>query len=74
MPVICAKNTFTPVAHLPGLEPTQAPSANPPSYKPISFGADREYAEDEGWTTVHYRSQSKRKQRRWREVNEATQH
>lgn len=70
MPVTRAKTEFTPVAYLPGLESTQGPHANPPAYAPISFAADREYSEDEGWTTVHYRSKSKRKQRRWREVTE----
>lgn len=70
MPVTRAQPTFTPVAYLPGLEPTQGPHAITRAYKPISFSAERDYAEDEGWTTVHYRSLSKRKQRRWREVTE----
>lgn len=47
----------------------------PPSYRNVFFGADREYADNEGWQTVHGtgtggpRYQRKnRKQRKWREV------
>jgi hypothetical protein len=39
-------------------------------YRTPFFGADREFDEHEGWTKVHYRNQTKRKQRRWRDLSE----
>jgi hypothetical protein len=62
--------TWSHVPFLPGLETTQGPNAAPATYRAPFFGADREYADNEGWTKVHYRNQSKRKQRRWRDLNE----
>ncbi len=70
MPV--APISFTPVSYLPGLEATQGPSAPLIGYRTPFFGADREYADNEGWTTVHYRNSSKRKQRRWRDINNSS--
>jgi len=58
------------VAFLPGLEPTQGPNAPNVPYRTPFFGADREYAEDEGWTTIRYRSRSRKTQRRWRDLDE----
>jgi hypothetical protein len=58
-----------PVRYAPGSADHTLP------YKPVFFGADREYADDEGWQTVHGtgaggpRYQRKnRKQRKWREI------
>jgi hypothetical protein len=31
----------------PGLEETQGPGANPPAYKPLTAGAEREWKDDE---------------------------
>lgn len=51
---------------LPGLEATQGPDARPPPYRPVSFGATREYKDDEdGWQTV-----TRTKRRKWRGVRE----
>ena len=61
-PVASQRPSFPLVSHLPGLEPPQA------AYRTPFFGADREYADNEGWITIHYRNKSKRKQRRWRDV------
>ncbi len=50
----------------PGLEATQGPNARPPPYRPVSFGATREYKDDEdGWQTV-----TRTKRRKWRGVDE----
>jgi len=50
-------------AYAPGLEATQGPNARPPVYRPVSFGATREYKDDEdGWQTVT----SGRRRRAWR--------
>ena len=47
---------------LPGLEATQGPDARPPPYRPVSFAAQREYANDEdGWQRV-----VRAKNRKWR--------
>ena len=47
-----------------GLERTQGPGARPAPYRPVFFGAQREWENDEvGWTTVHYK-----KRRGWRGV------
>ena len=60
-----------PLRYLPGMAAT---ADLPAHYRPVFLGADREYAEDEGWQTVHGgagkpRYQRKnRKQRKWREV------
>jgi hypothetical protein len=70
MPV--APVSFPPVRHLPGLEATQGPNAPLIGYRTPFFGADREYADDEGWITVHYRSRNKRKQRRWRDLGNSS--
>jgi hypothetical protein len=69
-PVTRIAPTWPRLAFLPGLEATQGPNAHPAPYRTVFFGATHEYAEDEGWTTVHYRSRNKRKQRRWRDLNE----
>jgi hypothetical protein len=65
-----AAPSFPLVRHLPGLEATQGPNAPLIGYRTPFFGADREYADDEGWTTVHYRSKNKRKARRWRDLDQ----
>lgn len=61
--------SFPLVRCLPGLESTIDLHV---VYRTPFFGADREYADNEGWTTVHYRNKSKRKQRRWRDVGAET--
>lgn len=49
-------------AYAPGLEATQGPNARPPPYRPVSFGAKREYENDEdGWTHV-----GRKPSRRWK--------
>lgn len=51
---------------LPGLEATQGPNACPPPYRPVSFGAQREYVDDnDGWQRV-----VRTKRRKWRGVTE----
>ena len=70
MPV--APISFTPLAHLPGLETTQGSTAPLIGYRTPFFGADHEYADNEGWITVHYRNKSKRKQRRWRDLGNSS--
>lgn len=59
-----------PVRYAPGV--AQSPAS---SYRPVFFGADREYADDEGWQTVHgtggprYQRKNRRAaQRKWREI------
>jgi len=74
MPVanLSGRSTFPPAICPPGLEATQGPNAHPATYRTPFFGADHEYADNEGWTTVHYRSRNKRKQRRWRDLGNAS--
>jgi len=50
----------------PGLESTQGPGAKPKPYKMVSFGADREYGEEEGWQTPMSRRQRRMARRRHR--------
>jgi hypothetical protein len=64
-PVVSKRPSFPLVRYPPGLEATNDLHV---AYRTPFFGADREYADNEGWTTVHYRTKSKRKQRRWRDV------
>lgn len=48
-----------------GLEKTQGVGANPPIHAPVSFGATREWKnDDEGWQ-VYYSSRRRRAQRRY---------
>lgn len=60
-----------PLRYLPGMA---AMADLPAQYRNVFFGADREYADDEGWQTVHGsaarpRYQRKnRKQRKWRDA------
>ena len=57
-------------AYAPGLEATQGPDACPPPYRNVSFGATREYKDDEdGWQTVTRRRSS----RKWRGKNQGTE-
>lgn len=39
----------------PGLEETQGPNAKPAAYRPLFFGAEREYGPEEGWQTYQNR-------------------
>lgn len=48
---------------LPGIDPDVHYT-----YTRVFFGADREYADDEGWQRVSYRKKGGRKARQWREV------
>ena len=58
--------TFLPTHYAPGLESCTSSL----SYKPVFFGADREYADDEGWqTVVASGSGYQRKNRKWRELD-----
>lgn len=48
-----------------GLEQTQGPNANPPIHAPVSFGAKREWKNDEeGWQPYITRQQRRRERRR----------
>jgi hypothetical protein len=69
-PISTITRTWTHLPFLPGLEATQGPNAVVRPYKTVFFGASHEYADDEGWTKVHYRTLNTRKQRRWRDLNE----
>jgi len=48
---------------LPGIDPDTKST-----YRPLFFGATREYADDEGWQYVSYKKKGGRKARQWREV------
>lgn len=52
--------TWPRVAFAPGLENTQH---LPPS-RPVTFGATREYADEEGWIMVERKRQRRRRVRR----------
>jgi len=61
-----------PIRYPPGMAATADLTVQ---YRPVFFGADREYAEDEGWQTVHgsigarpLYHRKNRKNRKWREV------
>lgn len=46
----------------PGLESTQGPGAHPATYAPVSFGATREYKnDDDGWQTIKQRQRHARR-------------
>lgn len=48
-----------------GLEKTQGPGANPPIHAPVSFGATREWKNDEeGWQPYISRQQRRRERHR----------
>ena len=47
-----------------GLEETQGPGAKPPAYRPLFFGAEREWKNDEeGWQTYESRKQRQNRRR-----------
>jgi hypothetical protein len=47
-----------------GLESTQGPGAKPPAYRMVSFGAEREWKnDDEGWQLYETRRQRKSRRR-----------
>ena len=51
-------------AYAPGLEATQGPNARPTPYRAVSFGAKREWENDEdGWTHV---GSTKKARRSWK--------
>lgn len=55
-------------AYPPGLEATQGPNARPPPYRPVSFGATRDYKDDnDGWQKVKVTKKSR--SRRWKGAN-----
>ena len=45
----------TPAVALPGIRPPTT------VYKPVSFAAEREYADNEGWTTIRSKNQKHKK-------------
>lgn len=56
-----------------GLESTQSPGARPPAYRPLSFGAEREWANDEeGWQGGRHKRQKKRTNRNHNRTNQDT--
>jgi hypothetical protein len=53
-----------------GLESTQGPDAKPPPYRMISYSAEREYSENEGWQTQMSRHQRRLTRHRNRVFND----